>query len=396
MSERTSHQAGILSAYAQDSRSALADVGRINDSLATLSAYVNFTDHGQHRAEATARSAVQSLSGTPPPTVARPLWRSIVASGAERLSELVSRPTEPGERSRAVFVALRDGSDVSVPLAVPIPGLVAVAEHPYVRLLLQAAAKSQRFGVTRVGAGGVTIRELFGGSVRAEWTLPFTDPHAARHLQGPSRPRFAAGRRAQVHGDLLRSRHDTHLQAELADAAEQIATIAHRRSWRTIVVAGSARERAAIVDGLAARSGPPCVHARATDGSDDVGGAVQAVHHEEDRRATECVRELLAATAEGRAVSGAHAVSSAIDDDRATLVVIGAPESGITAALPHGPVLDLGETGENPLETIAWTALAREVPVVSAPPAAGALLPPPHVAAFVTTTRDEGNDAHPH
>lgn len=396
MSERTSHQVGIFSAFAQDSRSALAEVARINDSLATLSAYVNFADQGQHRADGTARRAVQSLGGTPPPTVGRPLWRSLVASGAERLSELVSRPTEPGERSRAVFVALRDGQEVSVPLAVPIPGLVAVARHPYVRLLLQAAAKSQRFGVTGVSTTGVTIRELFGRSVRAEWTLPFQDPNAARRLQGPSRSRTTAGRRAQVHGDLLRSRRDTHVRAEIEDAVEQIATIADRRAWRAIVVSGSARERAALVDGLAARNTPPCVHARATDGSDDVDGAVQAADHEEDRRATARVRELLASTGEERAAIGAHAVLSAIEDDRAALVAIGAPESGITAGLPHGPVLDLDDAGDNPLETIAWTALAGGVPVVSAPPAAGALLPPPHVGAFLTTTRGEGSDAHPH
>jgi len=364
-----------------------AKLAGMADPTGVVSAYIDFTDGGQHRAEQGVRRAFAQLARDHPDGLSARTWRSLLHDALERLVDMVGLDTHGGERARVAFIPLTEGEGRLIRVASGLPDLITAAERPYVRPLLAAEDESARAAVIGVTDRGLTITEFWGNQPRAEWSLPFHESLMSRRLQGPSRARRVPGPRAEAQTDLVERRSDAHLDRAIGGAMPDLVELARRHHWRELAVGGDVRDSRKVAAALSDASIEALVHPQHVESLDERRAALAALARVRAGAQAERVEELLAASKGGRAVLGASATMEALERFQALSVVLGAPVQGSTTAIPRSPSLGIGDGDlHDPLNDIACTALSYEVPVATVAGDASRALPASAVGALLRTT----------
>ena len=88
----------------------LAAIAATPDPVGVISAYMNFSEGGQHRAETTVRRAFTLLKDGEDDGRSRREWSALLDDALERLVERMAVRPASGERARVVFIPVSGDS----------------------------------------------------------------------------------------------------------------------------------------------------------------------------------------------------------------------------------------------------------------------------------------------
>jgi hypothetical protein len=387
-------------------RPALLELARLRDEQGVLSIYVD-ADPAQLRAATPAWAvAVKNELGALRRRVReegpRERWRALERRLHTLEPELavLTAPATPG-RGRALFAPLGNGElrSVHVPLRLEHGTRVVLDETAYVLPLVAALERGRRAGIVLVSADAVRTLELHLGTLTEGETLTFEEPSADwPQLKGPAAANPTRAQQTVSHRERFERKLDEWRRRFLESAAARIARSRAAAEWRRVVVAGEPGYAAAVADALGTDRELVRID-KVLDGlpHGELAAAVAAELESADRdRASRLVEQARAAAlAGGHGALGPSETLAALQDGRASHLLIGPQAEPAGAAAPDGRLYAAGERppGLDPAqlvpephlpERMVELALATDAAVVPLPDElAGALDDADGVAAIL-------------
>lgn len=159
------------------------------------------------------------------------------------------RPRQSG-RGRAVVVPLSTGETYHVNVQVPFEDRVVVDDRAFVRPFVAAIDEGRPAGIVVGTRDGARVLEwsISGTRDLADLDFELTDAQLADGHRGPAGDNPARAQNAANHRERFQDRVESNRHRFLKDVASTVASMAHDRQWDRIVVAGSERIRAELVE----------------------------------------------------------------------------------------------------------------------------------------------------